>query len=58
MGDGGPSIAVTMSVGLALADNSAMETAEAVIARADRALYTAKSLGRDRVMLADGVNAA
>jgi two-component system cell cycle response regulator len=58
VGDGGPSIAVTMSVGLALADNSAMETAEAVIARADRALYTAKSLGRDRVMLADGVNAA
>jgi two-component system cell cycle response regulator len=58
--DGGPSISVTMSVGLALADLSSAETetAEGVLARADRALYNAKSLGRDRVTFAEGASAA
>jgi len=51
-------ITVTMSVGLALSDGTIAETADGLIARADRALYKAKSRGRDQVKLAEGAPAA
>jgi PleD family two-component response regulator len=51
-------ITVTMSVGVALSDSPGMETPEQAIARADAALYNAKSLGRDRVTFAEGASAA
>jgi two-component system cell cycle response regulator len=57
-GEGGASITVTMSVGVAFADPSVTETAENVIARADSALYSSKSLGRDRVTVAEGASSA
>jgi diguanylate cyclase (GGDEF)-like protein len=43
---------MTVSVGVAVAQ-SPEEPADAVIARADQALYRAKAAGRDQVMLAD-----
>ncbi|NUO47483.1 MAG: diguanylate cyclase, partial [Polyangiaceae bacterium] len=47
----GPSLSVTASIGVAtLARN---ETVEAVIARADAAMYRAKSAGRNRVVYDD-----
>jgi len=58
VGDSGASITVTMSVGVAFADPASMETAEHVIARADSALYNSKSLGRDRVTVAEGASSA
>lgn len=52
---------VTVSVGVAVAQ-SPDETPQAVLARADQALYRAKNAGRDRVVLAeplgDGLQAA
>ncbi len=42
---------LTVSIGVAIAAD-AEETSESVLARADSALYRAKSLGRDRVVLA------
>ena len=47
---------VTVSVGVAVAQ-SPEETPQAVLARADRALYRAKSAGRDQVVLADPTSA-
>ena len=49
-----PSVAVTVSVGVAVAQVPD-ETPQAVLARADRALYRAKSAGRDQVVLADPI---
>ena len=48
-------VPMTVSVGVAVAQ-SADETADAVFARADAALYRAKRGGRDRVVLADPPN--
>ncbi len=58
LGETGAPVTVTMSVGLALTDNASLEMAEHLIARADRALYNAKSLGRDRVRVAESASAA
>jgi two-component system, sensor histidine kinase LadS len=46
-GDGGR--LVTVSVGVAAADATLEDTQEALMARADRALYRAKSEGRNRI---------
>lgn len=43
---------VTVSIGLASMPNSHIETSEAMIAEADRALYRAKAAGRNRVSVA------
>jgi diguanylate cyclase (GGDEF)-like protein len=43
---------ITVSVGVAVA-HSADETPQAVLERADRALYRAKNAGRDRIELAE-----
>ncbi len=45
-------IGVTISIGLALTGPSADSTLDALIARADRALYAAKQLGRNRTEIA------
>jgi two-component system cell cycle response regulator len=58
IGDAGPAIAVTLSVGLALSSGGLGETPDALLARADAALYGAKALGRDRITVADRVSAA
>ncbi len=50
--DANACVPMTVSVGVAVAQ-SADEPADAVIARADAALYRAKAGGRDRVVLAD-----
>ena len=47
-----PNGIVTVSIGVATEDTEHYATAEALIAAADAALYTAKSAGRDRVMVA------
>jgi two-component system cell cycle response regulator len=47
----GTRIAQTVSIGLALGGLSASDTAEDAMARADRALYVAKSGGRNRTHL-------
>ncbi len=48
--DGGEGIAITVSIGLAM--HSLGETSAELIARADAALYTSKSAGRNMVTLA------
>lgn len=52
----GEVLRVTASIGLALAEGGAAEAVEAVVERADRALMTAKTAGRNRVTL--GLSAA
>ena len=49
--DGGE-VCVTISAGVATAPTSSADTLEALIERADRALYAAKHNGRDRVEIA------
>jgi diguanylate cyclase (GGDEF)-like protein/PAS domain S-box-containing protein len=51
--ESGP-ITVTVSIGVVLARSAGAEAAGDVLAAADRALYRAKDLGRDRWCLADG----
>lgn len=50
-GESGRGFAVTISIGVA-SSGASLATAEDLIARADKALYAAKSAGRDRVMVA------
>ena len=50
--DGSACVPMTVSVGVAVAE-SIEEAADAVLARADAALYRAKAAGRDRVVLAE-----
>lgn len=47
--DGAANGVVSLSLGLAMLNGVAGETAESLIARADRALYLAKETGRDRI---------
>ena len=53
--DGRPPISVTVSLGVALAEPG--ETIEAVIDRADKALYDAKAAGRNTVTVSDAAAA-
>lgn len=53
---GGETLRVTASIGLALAEGGGAEPAQSVIDRADKALLTAKTAGRNRVTL--GLTAA
>ena len=53
--DGAPLPGVTVSIGLA--ESTPDESAEALLARADAALYQAKQEGRDRLVISDGVGA-
>ena len=46
----GDTLRVTVSVGVSMFPDEGLETADAVIARADDALYRAKASGRNRVM--------
>lgn len=60
---GGGAVVVTLSIGVAVAQSRDPATrperlAEMSLERADRALMSAKSLGRNRVMLAQGEHAA
>lgn len=48
----GAETVVTLSIGVAMRDSQAVETSEALLHRADRALYCAKNAGRNRVALA------
>ncbi len=57
VGRDGAAIQVTMSVGLVISPGGSCESPENMIARADGALYGAKSGGRDQV-LAEGLPAA
>jgi two-component system cell cycle response regulator len=50
--DGAPGLTVTLSVGLSVSAAGVADTAEALIERADAALYGSKSDGRDQVTLA------
>ncbi|MBO6636487.1 MAG: PleD family two-component system response regulator [Roseitalea sp.] len=50
LGEGGPDIAVTASLGVATLDGDAGETAATLIKKADTALYEAKAGGRNRVV--------
>lgn len=52
----GAQIRVTVSIGVAEIQDG--ESAEALVARADAALYAAKDAGRDRVMLSGGAGEA
>src|SRR6185295_10548479 len=45
---------VTASIGVAVFERQGGETAEEVLDRADAALYTAKSTGRNKVVIAAG----
>lgn len=61
--EGGMSITATLSIGVAIADGAGWgedpkSLAEMIQDRADRALMAAKSLGRNRVMLAQAERAA
>lgn len=47
-GDGGPALAVTVSIGVAASDGA--DSAASVLARADQGLYAAKAAGRNRVL--------
>ncbi|MFA7387539.1 MAG: GGDEF domain-containing protein [Thiohalobacteraceae bacterium] len=51
--EGAPLPGVTVSIGLA--ESTPDESAEALLARADAALYQAKQQGRDRLVISDGV---
>ncbi len=51
-GAGAQLLGVTISVGIALSDPGAGETAQSLLDRADAALYGAKAHGRDQVTLA------
>jgi two-component system chemotaxis response regulator CheY len=48
---GNPIGVVTLSAGIALAERAAVPSAEALLSRADAALYEAKDAGRNRVVL-------
>jgi two-component system cell cycle response regulator len=48
--NGGPSVAVTISIGVASLHDEEKETAEALLNRSDAALYKAKETGRNRVV--------
>lgn len=54
----GKTFYVTLSAGIAEFDRRRMRTPEELIARADAALYQAKSAGRDRVALASSIPAS
>ncbi|MDA0352355.1 MAG: GGDEF domain-containing protein [Chloroflexi bacterium] len=51
--DGGAAVQVTVSVGVAAIPDLATTDEQALLNRADEALYAAKNSGRDRVILAD-----
>jgi two-component system cell cycle response regulator len=51
VGGAGASLAITLSVGIALAAPGCAETAQSLIDRADTALFGAKAHGRDQVTL-------
>jgi diguanylate cyclase len=51
----GEGFSVTLSAGIAQFDRLRMPAAEALVARADAALYRAKQAGRDRVELASAL---
>jgi two-component system, cell cycle response regulator len=54
-GDDQP-LKVTVSIGVAHIDNAKGASIDALLQRADDALYQAKSTGRNRVKLSDPVN--
>jgi two-component system cell cycle response regulator len=51
----GPDIRVTVSMGLSLFDMAAMATADDLLRDADAALYKAKELGKNRLVIGDDV---
>jgi diguanylate cyclase (GGDEF)-like protein len=52
-GDGGQPLHVTVSLGVAVADNARGDNAETLMHLADKALYQAKQKGRNRLVVAD-----
>ena len=54
--DGEP-VRVTVSLGVAEWDNETMEEPSALLRQADRMMYMAKAVGRNRTMVADGKSA-